>query len=103
MKQFERKDLEMVKREFDNGNNLWFVKDNKDFKVIILIECIDARGNTKDSTYELDGSLFNHERHTDTEWEYWNFQGCHFYILTKEEAKPYLKKIMMNKMLTAKS
>jgi len=104
MKQFEGKDLKMVKQEFDKGNNIWFVQ-SKGFvhkpEVVIILE-MDLNGGTKDRSYYFDGKKNNDYDNLITEWNDWNWKNFNFYILTQKETKPYLKKIMMNKMIGEK-
>ena len=115
MIEFEEKDDRLVKREFDKGNNLWLVIEKKQGKfikqgkfkgkelnLINWMKYEDGRLRMACYSYYLDGEQMEGEKRDggfELEINSWNFLDYRFYILTKEEAKPYLKKIMIAKIL----
>ena len=100
-------DYKLIRQEFDKGNNLWFVKI-KDKKKYSLQEEIIVIKWMKSCKMEYDGYVISTTTNEqdkvyngkETTLKSWNFDDYNFYVLTKEEAKPYLKKIMMNKLIS---
>ena len=98
MIKIKREDFNIVYEEYEKGNSF------------ILIKCKD-RGYKNDNFLIVDGLGEDHslcvkrynisedsiERGKDvtTPMEEWSYGGYNFYILTPEEASPYVKKIMI--------
>ena len=101
----------IIKKEFDKGNNLWFIKikdrplfDNRTELALIVWMKGKLKGKMGYISYNIDGTARETARDKDdipyeTEIKDWNFNDFDFYILTKKEAKPYFKIIMMNNII----
>jgi len=105
MIKFGAKDYELVKKEFDKGNNMWLAKSKEPNKYKLTKEIILIKRMSKNIgvyiTYDITDGCFTDDCRKDifeSDFNSWNFTDFKLYILTKKEAKPYLKMLKKEQM-----
>ena len=94
-----------AKEEFDKGNRLWLAKPKKNGKYNVAIEIIKTFEKYKYGKEMMTYSQWDekngiYDKSFPTEWEGWNFIEYDFFILNKDEARPYFKKIMVDTLIS---
>ena len=97
----------IAKREFDRGNTLWSAKPKKGRQYKTAIEVIKNMKNHQKGKNMMEYTQWDEDSGYDknvfpTAWEGWNFQDYDFFVLNKREARPYLKKIMVDVLINSK-